>query len=329
MSNENTTSNEDVMSLEFRQSDFAENSNQITSLYLPLVPGTQFTFEGLADRGAGLLPHQVIFTVTDLVRTIDDVNTVVVWDRDINNGVLWESELAFFAQDKKGNVWKLGEYPEEYADGNFDFIGAPSAWISGETDAQGGVHMLADPRPGTPPYLQGIVPSIEYHDVAKIIKTGEELSVDGESYTNVLVVEEWDPQTLPAKQHKFHAPGVGIVKIAPANDPEGETLILTDVKQLGAEELAAARQEALKLESRAYETNEIYREADPAGRFDQDDKNTSLAGLITWLEDAGVIEEAELDDGVWEVTLAGGEEIELPEISEANLNSILNGLLLA
>jgi hypothetical protein len=121
----------------------------VTNTFLPLIPGTQFTFEGVADRGDNLLNHEVIFTVTDLVRTIDGVNTVVVWDRDINNGVLQEAEIAFFAQDKEGNVWNLGEYPEEYEDGNF--IGAPNTWISGQKDAQGGVHMLADPQTSTPP----------------------------------------------------------------------------------------------------------------------------------------------------------------------------------
>jgi hypothetical protein len=240
----------------------------VTNIFLPLTPGTQFTFEGIADRGGGLLNHQVILTVTDLVRTIDGVNTVVVWDRDINNGVIQEAEIAFFAQDKKGNVWSLGEYPEEYENGIFK--GAPSTWISGEKDAQGGVHMLADPRTGTPPYLQGTVPSIEFHDIAKILKTDMELSVAGKSYTDVLVTEEWDPQNLPAKQHKFHAPNVGIVKITAVNDPEGETLILTGVKQLSAEELTVARQETLKLENRAYGISKVYREADPAERFDHE-----------------------------------------------------------
>ena len=254
------------MSLEFQQSNFADNSNQVTNTFLPLIPGTQFTFEGVADRGDSLLNHEVIFTVTDLVRTIDGVNTVVVWDRDINNGVLQEAENSFFAQDKEGNVWNLGEYPEEYEDGNF--VGAPKTWISGQKDAQGGVHMLADPQTGTPPYLQGIAPSIEFHDIAKIIETGKELSVAGESYTNVLVTEEWDPQDLPAKQHKFYAPDVGIVEITAVNDPEGETLDLTDVKQLNAEELTIARQEALELENRAYDISEVYREADPAGISD-------------------------------------------------------------
>jgi hypothetical protein len=254
------------MSLEFQQSNFADDSDQLTNMFFPFTPGTQFTYEGVSNAGKGLTEHQVIFTVTDLVRTIDGVNTVVVWDRDLSHGTLQEAELSFFAQDKDGNVWNLGEYPELYKNGNF--TGAPSTWISGETDAQGGVHMLADPQTGTTPYVQGIVPSIAFYDVAKVTGTGKSLSVAGESYTNVLVTREWNPHDPSAKQDKFYAPDVGIVKITAVNDPEGETLNLIDFKHLSPEELATARQEAIKLEDHAYHINQVYIEADPAGRFD-------------------------------------------------------------
>jgi hypothetical protein len=266
----------DTTVFEFRQRDFADTSNHITNRYLPLIPGSQYIFEGVADRGGGLTNHQVIFTVTDLVRTIDGVNTAVVWDRDINNGVLQEAELAFFAQDKEGNVWSLAEYPEEYENG--EFISAKNTWISGEADAQGGIHMLADPQTGTDPYLQGIVPSIDFHDVAQIFKTGEEVTANGETYTDVLVTEEWHPEDLPIKQHKYHAPGVGIVKITPVDDPEGETLDLTGIKQLNQEELAHAHEEALKLEDHAYDISDVYREADPGGRFDHDNDSDGGGG---------------------------------------------------
>ena len=70
--------------------------------------------KGAANRGQGRRPHQVITTVTDLTKVIDGVRTVVIWERDINDGRLLEGELAFQAQDDDGNVWNLGEYPEEY-----------------------------------------------------------------------------------------------------------------------------------------------------------------------------------------------------------------------
>jgi hypothetical protein len=233
-----------MASLTFDKENFDDDSNVVNNAFFPLTPGTQFVFEGVANRGGGLTNHQVIFTVTDLVRNIDGVNCVVVWDRDISNGVLQEAELAFFAQDKQGNVWNLAEYPEEYEDGSF--VGAPSTWLNGEVDAQGGVHMLAHPRVGTPPYLQGIVPSIDFHDVAQITDAGETVTVAGKTYKNVLVTEEWNPAELPAKQLKLYAPHVGIVQIGAINDPEGETLNLVTVNHLNERQLQSARYEALK-----------------------------------------------------------------------------------
>jgi len=46
------------------------HSTRINNKFYPLVPGTQFVLEGRANRGGGLVEHQVIFTVTDLVKEI-------------------------------------------------------------------------------------------------------------------------------------------------------------------------------------------------------------------------------------------------------------------
>ena len=254
------------MALNFNPKHFADNSNVLTNTFFPLTPGKQFVYEGVTNSDGVLTDHQVLFTVTDIVRVINGVKCVVVWDQDISGGVLREAELAFFAQDKHGNVWSLGEYPELYENGVF--TGAPDTWINGTSDAQGGVHMLANPREGTKPYLQGIVPSIDFHDVAQITDTGGTLEVGPKTYTNVLSTQEWNPDEPDVRQGKFYALDVGIVQITAINDPEGETLNLTEVRQLDAAEMAAAREVALALEDRAYAESPIYGEADPAGRYE-------------------------------------------------------------
>ncbi len=133
-------------------------STTIDNQFLPLVPGTQMVLEGRASRTGPPLPHRVTFTATDLVKVIDGVRTRVMWDVDEQDGELAEAELAFFAQDDDGNVWNLGEYPEEYEDGFF--IGAPSTWIHGVADAEGGIHMLDSPVVGDrlPPGLRAVDP---------------------------------------------------------------------------------------------------------------------------------------------------------------------------
>ena len=139
---------------DFKASDFT-NPTKINNKWLPLVPGTQFFLEGTINVDGVSQQHRVIFTVSDVTKVINGVRTRVMWDRDINDGELVERELAFFAQDKDGNVWNLGEYPEEFEAGAF--AGAPNTWIAGKQGAIAGVHMLAKPKVGTPSYLQGYV----------------------------------------------------------------------------------------------------------------------------------------------------------------------------
>lgn len=231
--------------------------------WLTLAPGTRLVLEGRADRGGGPLRHRVVFTVTDLVKTIDGVPNVVVFDQDIQDDEIAEAELAFFAQDREGNVWNLGEYPEEYEDGKF--VGAPSTWISGIGDARGGIHMKANPQKKTGWYLQGWVPSIEFLDCARVSKTEGTACVPVRCFDKVLVIEETSPLDADSGiQLKYHAPGVGVVQVGSVGGAEGETLQLVERRTLSAKELATARASALALERHAYLTNSIYQQTEPA-----------------------------------------------------------------
>jgi hypothetical protein len=238
---------------------------KIDNKWSPLAPGTQFVFEGRSNRGLGRLPHRVIFTVTDLTKVIDGVRTVVLWDRDINAGKLLEGELAFWAQDNDGNVWLLGEYPEEY-DEQGRFEAAPDTWFSGLERARAGIMMRADPKERTSRYHQGLAPEIEFADVAKVHKTGQKNCVPVGCYDDVLVTDETNPlEPNDGHQLKYYAPGVGNIRAAPgAGGKEREVLVLVKVRRLGAEELAEARREAIKLDKRAYRTRrDLYGKTPP------------------------------------------------------------------
>src|SRR5690348_5412356 len=127
-----------------------ERSAQIENAWMPLKPGTRFVYEGttIEDDGSAV-PHRIVITVTDLTKLIGGVRTAVTWDLDYSDGELVEAELAFFAQDKNGTVWRMGEYPEEYEDGKFV---TASPWIHGLEGAQAGIEMPAEPKLGTPSY---------------------------------------------------------------------------------------------------------------------------------------------------------------------------------
>jgi hypothetical protein len=243
--------------IQFDSSNFPA-SPKIDNEFLPLVPGTQLTLVGSTSEGS----HTVVFTVTSVTKVLDGVNTVVVWDRDFDGTQLAEAELSFFAQDNDGNVWNLGEYPEEY-DANGQFTGAPSTWISGVNDgvqpAQGGIHMLAQPKTGTGQYLQGYSPNIDFLDCAKVFKVNQSVCVPVDCYNKVLVTSETSPLDQGGgHQYKYHAPGVGIVQIGAVGDPQAETLALTQLLHLSGSALKNADKEALKLDTHGCQTNDIY-----------------------------------------------------------------------
>jgi hypothetical protein len=237
---------------------------KVDNRWYPLVPGTQFVMEGRANRGHGRLPHQVVTTVTDLTKVVNGVRTVVIWDRDINEGQLEESELAFQAQDNDGNVWLLGEYPEVYEDGKLQ--GAEDTWIAGLQGAKPGVLMRANPRAGTPSYLEGFAPEIEFQDRAKVSKTGIRNCVPLSCYKEVLLIDEWNPlEAGDAHQLKSYAPGVGNIRVGAVNDPEAEELVLVKARHLSGDDLAELRGQALQLDARAYVVRkDLYRHTPPA-----------------------------------------------------------------
>jgi hypothetical protein len=236
------------------------DSTRIDNPWLPFTPGTRFTFEGEVRGPRGPVPERAVLTVTDVTKVIAGVPTLVMWDQDYSGGQLSEAELTFVAQDDEGTVWLMGEYPEEY-DGE-KFSGAPRSWIAGQAGAKPGILMPAKPRKGEGPYVQGMAPDVDFYDVARVHRTGEQTCVPAGCYADVMVIDEWDPLDQPGDGHqlKYQARGVGNVKVEGFGTTERETLVLTKIEQLGPEALAVARREALRLDQRAYLVNARYAE---------------------------------------------------------------------
>jgi hypothetical protein len=239
------------------------NPTTIDNPWFPLKPGTQFVYEGSAIADDRTIHRRVVFTVTDLTKMVNGVRTLVAWDRDYNNGQLVEPELVFFAQDNDGNVWTLGQYPEEYEDGE---LAATPAWIAGLEGARAGIVMRAEPRTGTSDYSQGWGPKVEYADRAKVHKMGQETCVTFGCYQNVLITDEWDAADPAARQRKYYARGVGNIRVGWAGqDEEQEVLALVNLVQLSPQAIAEVRGEVLKLERRAYKRSKhVYGRTPPA-----------------------------------------------------------------
>ena len=252
----------DGPSCEFDPDNF-DNPTVIDNEWLPMTPGTQAVYEGTTNEDDELLEHQVIITVTDLTKVIDGIETVVSWDLDFSDGELVEAELAFFAQDNDGNVWRLGEHPEEYEDG--EIVDAPT-WIAGVDGAKAGISMLADPVEGTLSYSQGWAPEVEFIDRGQVHETGAETCVEFDCFTDVLVIAEFNVEEAGAAQLKYFASGIGNVQVGwTGNDETQEELELVSFEQLDPAALVDVRAAALELEASAYEVSpNVYGRTEPA-----------------------------------------------------------------
>jgi hypothetical protein len=232
-----------------------DRSTQIDNAWMPLTPGTRFVYQGTTIEDDGkAVPHRIVVHVTDLTKLIGGVRTVVTWDLDYSDGELVEAELAFFAQDKTGTVWRMGEYPEEYEEGKFV---AATPWIHGFENARAGIEMQAKPQVGTPSYAQGWGPAVGWTDRGQVDQMGQKTCVPVGCYEDVLVIAEASQSEPDAQQLKYYARGVGNVRVGwkGAGEKSKETLELAKVEHLDATGLAAVRAKALELEKSAYRRN--------------------------------------------------------------------------
>ena len=249
---------------DYRASRFGDSAD-VNHRWYPLRPGQRLDYRGSSVEDGERLQHAVTIIVTDLVKEIDGVENVVVWERDYTNGELVETELALFAQDEQGHIWHMGEYPEEWEEG--EFVTAP-AWVHGLEGARAGVTIPAEPTEGTPGYPQGYAPPpVSWVDRGKVHRTGQETCVPAGCYADVVVIEEFERTIPDAYQDKYYAPGVGVVRVGwrGKNDESKEVLELVDSRTLSPAELAEVRRDALALEERAYRISKhVWAETEPS-----------------------------------------------------------------
>ena len=133
----------------------------------------------------------------------------MVRDTVSENGVATEITDDWYAQDRRGNIWYLGEYVTNFANGQVvDHKGSFEAGVDG---AQPGVVMPGRPRPGLC-YRQEFYRGVA-EDRAGIITVGQE-QVDvpfGFFDTGILMTRDLVPTEPRVQEMKFYVPGVGPV----------------------------------------------------------------------------------------------------------------------
>ena len=237
---------------EFGSSLFDDTSHVVDSEWFPLVPGTRYVWEGRAfDDEGQRIERRGEFIVTDLTKVIGGVRAIVGWDRDYDDGTMGESELIFYAQDRYGTVWHLGEYVEHWQDGELD---GGRLWVVGDPEgAQAGIGMPADPTTVEGTYSQGFAPRPWFwNDDARVADVGVRTCVPVDCFESAIVIEEFEPRFPNAFQLKYYAPGVGSIRVGwrGREEEEHEVMVLTEFGQLSAEELAEVRASVLAQERR-------------------------------------------------------------------------------
>jgi hypothetical protein len=183
--------------------DPANFQTTIDNPYLPLVPGT--THRLIETVGRDTSVNEI--TVTSDTKVLMGVTCVVVRDQVMENGVLKEDTLDWYAQDKQGNVWYFGEDTKEQgANGKFSPEGS---WESGVNGGQPGIIMPAKPAPGAPyrqEYRKGVA-----EDMGQVIAVHVATTVPGGTYPDCVQTKEWS-LLEPGTEKKWYARGVGVVR---------------------------------------------------------------------------------------------------------------------
>ncbi len=239
----------------FDPSMFDENSIVIDNKWMPMEVGRQEIYKGsdMGDEGERI-EHSLYSTATDLTKVINGVNCVVLYQLDYTEGgVLEEAELAFFAQDKEGNVWHFGQYVEHYDE---DFFEGGRIWVFGLVEgARAGIYMPAESKikVSDRSYSMGYAPApFNWTDRFIIHETDAKVNNSSGNYTNVLSTREYSQEEPNAFQLKYYAAGVGNIGVGYiGDDPNAETMDLIEVKHLKGKDLAEVREAAMKLERRA------------------------------------------------------------------------------
>jgi hypothetical protein len=247
--------------------DNFSNPTKITNPFLPLKPGTQFTYVGFTVNDAGdHIPHEVVTTVTDLTKEIcGGLDALVAHEEDLSDGELEEAEFFLVGQDNDGNVWRFGEYTESYDPESGEFLGGKAFFECHLEGAEAGIAMLADPSLDSPQYSQGFAPApISFTDKGEVVALDREIDVPFGDFTGVLEIRETNEEEPDFFQSKFYSKRVGLIRVG-GEDVQQETLALESIEKLGDEAMAAVREEVLALEARG----NVVGSTEPAERMDK------------------------------------------------------------
>lgn len=232
--------------------------------YQPLKPGIRWVRGGSTLVGGREVPHEIITTMTDVIREIDGVQTIAMLDESTDSGEVSQVGMDYLALDRDGNVWIIGGYTEEYEGG--EYTNTEAAWLGEAAGQQVGILSPATVTMDTPPWCIEAAPD-EDASVGEPVEIGVSECVAFGCYDDVRIVQEGEVGA-PDNENKYYAPGVGVIKNVPLDASlHKDRFELLNFVELSRDGLAEASKTVLDLEAHARETAaDVYASAPVATR---------------------------------------------------------------
>jgi hypothetical protein len=173
----------------------------VTNPYFPLVAGSSYAYE--AETGEGL--EQTEIEVLTGSREVMGLSATVVHDVVTLDGQLIEDTYDWYAQDRLGNVWYLGEDVSNYQDGQL--VDKAGSWEAGIDGALPGIIMFGDPSAHVgetyrQEYYQG-----QEEDMADLLIISENATVPFGSFSNVIKAPDYTPLESDLREEKYKPAG--------------------------------------------------------------------------------------------------------------------------
>ena len=185
--------------------DPADFTTRITNPWWPMRPGSRWVYRETDPTGAR---QRVVVTVTRRTKLIaNGITARVVHDAVTEAGRPVEITDDWYAQDRAGNIWYLGEATTEYENGRPK--SAHGSFEAGVDGAQAGVIMPAHPRRGQryrEEFYRG-----QAEDRASVVSLREQAEVPAGHYRPALMTRNVNPLEPKVLEFKFYARGVGPV----------------------------------------------------------------------------------------------------------------------
>ena len=187
------------------QKEFAISECKLTTAgrnpYFILEPGFELVLEGGGTK--------LQITVLDETKTVAGVVTRVVEEREWKDGKLHEVSRNYFAIcEKTKDVFYFGEDVDFYEGGKV--VKHDGSWLAGKDGNKPGLMMPGNPKVGMK-YYQEMAPGVAM-DRAEIVSLDETCKTPAGTFSRCMKVEEGSALEVLAKEFKYHAPGIGLVR---------------------------------------------------------------------------------------------------------------------